>query len=816
MTMASVFSSMNLRSFRKSPGLVVTIVLLLALGIGANTALFSLFSDVLLRSVPGASASAEFVRIRRTLNGKVQGNQSYPDYRDIQKQTQTLDGLAAERSVPLLFNGSPAQIIPSAIVTGNYFQVLGVKAAAGRLLNPEDDRVPGGHPVVVVSEAYWSNKLGRDPAIVGRKLILNGRAFTVVGVAAAPFQGVEFGEATSIWLPMMMVREVMTRNPTYSWLTERRSGWLTYYGRLKPGVTLKAVGADLDIIARRLEHSYPESNAGRGFQVSAHANMSPEQRASAMDLLVLLSAAVCIVLLITCGNVACLLLARAAARVREMSIRLALGAGRWDLMWQMLAESVLLGIGGCALGLAIAPQLLLLLQKSWGPGGLSSSSSSILDPHVLGFAFGVSFFAVLLFGIAPAWMTATVDLSSALKASSPQTGRTRGWLQRGWVIAQVTLSVALVTGGSLVLRSMQKVLAIDPGYRADQVVMASMDLSILGYSAERGTQFYLNLAERVASLPGVRSVSLGKASPAVDWSDRVVAFREGEAPESGRTVSTDMNIVAPAYFRTLGIPLVAGRDFNLADRAGSQAVAIVSKTLASSLWPGENPIGKKIMAMESRAAPESLMVIGVAADSRYRSVLAEPSSLLYVPLTQNYDSIARLMVSVNGDPASFKGALRHAIEQANPDLPIRTIDTLPEQVSRSLWRRRAALWLLTLFGALGLTLACAGVHGVVAYSTMQRTREIGIRMALGADRASVSGLVLRQALKLAGAGIVLGLPMALWSKPLLASFLYGAGLLEPMVLAAVPVLFGMIAAAASFGPARRAAAIDPAITLRQE
>jgi predicted permease len=806
----------SLRSFRKSPGLVVTIVLLLALGIGANTALFSLLSDVLLRPVPGASSSAEFVRIRRTLNGKVQGNQSYPDYRDIQQQTQTLDGLAAERLVPLLFNGSPAQIIPGAIVTGNYFQVLGVKSAAGRLLDPDDDHIPGGHPVVVVSEAYWNNKLGRDPGIVGRKLVLNGHAFTVLGVAAAPFQGVEFGETTSIWLPMMMVREVMTRNPTYSWLTERRSGWLTYYGRLKPAATVRAARADLDTIARRLELAYPESNAGRGFQVSAHANMSPEQRASATDLLVLLSAAVCIVLLITCGNVACLLLARAAARVREMSIRLALGASRWDLMRQMLAESVLLGIGGCTLGLAIAPQLLLLFQKSWSRGGLSSSSSSILNAQVLGFALGISILAMLLFGIAPAWMTATVDLSSALKASSPRAGRTRGWLQRGWVIAQVTLSVALVTGGSLVLRSMQKILDIDPGYRPDQVVMASMDLSLLGYSAERGTQFYLNLVERVSSLPGVRSVSLGKSSPAVDWSDRMAVFRQGEAPESGRTVTTDMNIIAPAYFRTLGIPLLAGRDFSLADRTGSQAVAIVSKTLANALWPGENPIGKKIRAMESRALPESLLVIGVAADSRYRSVLEAPSSLLYVPLTQNYDSIARLMVSVNGDPSSFKGTLRRTIEQANPDLPIRTIDTLPEQVTRSLWRRRAALWLLTLFGALGLTLACAGVHGVVAYSTMQRTREIGIRMALGADRASVSGLVLQQALKLTGIGIVLGLPIALWSKPLLASFLYGSGSLEPVVLAAVPLLFGAIAAAASFGPARRAAAIDPAITLRQE
>ncbi|MBI3695869.1 MAG: ABC transporter permease, partial [Acidobacteria bacterium] len=718
----------------------------------------------------------------------------------------------------------PAQLVPAAIVTGNYFRVLGVKAALGRLLDPEDDRTPGAHPVVVLSHGFWERQFGKDPSIVGRTLTLNGHPFTVIGVATAPFEGLAFGESTAIWMPMMMVRQVLTRDPSYRWLSERRAGWLTWYGRLKPGIRLETAQAELDTIARRLEALYPQTNRGRGIQINANPSMTLQQRAQIRNLLGLLSAALGVVLLVACGNVANLLLVRATSRLREFAIRLALGADRRILLRQQFAESLLLSLAGGALGLTLAPWMLPLLRNVWSAQQLELAGSAVLDLRVLAFTLAASLLTALLFGLAPAWRAGQVDVSAALKGGSTQTGRRRGRFEQFWVIAQVTLSVALVTGGSLVLRSMQRIVAIDPGYQPERVVMAMVDLSILGYSEESGRQFFLALLERVSALPGVRSASLGKSSPALDWSDRVTVFRQGEAPAAATRYEqepgaflVDRNTIAPGYFRTLGIPLLAGRDFTPADRAGAPAVSILSQALAERLWPGQDPLGRRLVApVEGRPLPTPLEVIGVAADSRYRSVLQEPPLLLYIPLLQNYDSIGRVMVAVDGDPRSFSGALRQAIQQADPELPVWTVNTMEEQMERSLWRERAVASLLSFFGVLAIALACAGIHGVLAHAVARETRSIGIRMALGADRGHVLRRVVGQALALTAAGIAAGLPLALWAKPLLAAFLYGIGAVEPVVVAGVPLLFLLVAIAASLLPAWRAARIDPAVALREE
>lgn len=818
------YSGLAARSLRRSPGLSVSVVLLLGFGIGANTALYSVFQAILLRPIPGVERSAELIRIGRSQNGQVQSNQSYPDYLDYRDQTKTLGGLVAERLMPVRMAGPPAQMVPGAIVTGNYFTVLGARAVAGRLLGPEDDRNREARPVVVLSEGFWWRQYGGDAGVVGRTVVLNGYPFTVVGIVAAPFEGVAFGEPTSIWMPMMMVRQAMTRLPDYHWLTERPAGWLTLFGRLKRGVRIETAEAELNTIARRLAASYPESNAGRTIWATAHAGMQPDQRASLRNLLGLLSAAVCLVLLIACGNVANLLLARATARSREMAIRLALGAGPRTLLTHMMAESLLLGLAGGGFGFLLAPWMERLLRSLWNPRELAPESSAGLDPGTLAFTLGVSLLAVLLCGLAPAWSAARMDAGAALKAASPRAGGGQGRLQRVWVIAQVALSVVLVAAGSIVLRSMQRILDIDPGYQPGRVVIATMDLSLLGYSQERGTQCFLDLVERVSALPGVRSASLAKSSPAIDWSDRAVLFRQGEAPAYTTrlanlpgAVTADLNTIAPGYFRTLGIALIAGRDFAMADRRGSTAVAIVSKLLAERLWPGQNAIGKQLavpaLGQAGHTAP--LQVIGVAADSRYRSVLEGPPPLLYLPLTQNYDSIGRLMVAVDSSPSQWKGALGRVIQEANPDLPIR-ITTMREQLDMSLWRQRAAAWLLSFFGLLAVGLACAGINGVVAYGADRRSREMGIRMALGAERAHVLWQVIGQALRLTAGGIALGLPLALGASSVLATFLYHASALEPVAFAGVPLLFIAIAVAASFRPARRAAGTDPAMALRQE
>lgn len=813
------------RALRKSPGLSLSVVLLLGFGIGANTALFSVLQAILLKPIPGVQRSADLVRIRRSWNGAPQNNQSYPDYLDLRDQSQTLAGLAAERVIAAHMPGPPAQMVTGAIVSGNYFQVLGVRPSAGRLLAPQDDRTPGAHPLVVLSDRFWRQQYGADPAMLGRTLVLNGSTFTVIGIAAPPFDGVQFGERANFWIPMMMVRAAMTRARDYHWLTERAAGWLTFYGRLKPGVRPETAEAEVNTIARQLAALHPETNSGRTFLVTAPVGMDPGERAALRSLLGLLSAGVCLVLLISCGNVANLLMARAAARTREMAIRLALGADRRTLLAHLLAETVLLGLAGAALGLLLAPWIGTLLRNVWTPQ-LAQETSGALDLRILGFTLAISLLAVLLCGLAPALhqlrIASQMEAGAVLKAGSPTAGG-RSPLRQVWVVAQVALSVALVAAASMVLRSMQRIVAIDPGYQPDGIAMASMDLSVLDYSPDRGTRTFLDLLQRVSATPGVKSATLAKSSPAVDWSDRVILFRQGEAPadtafpaKSSQAVTADRNIIAPGYFRTLRIPLVAGRDFNLQDRSGTAGVVIVSQSLAEHLWRGQNPIGKQIVVpLPRHPLPAPLEVVGVAADSRYRSVLDAPPLLLYSPLLQNYDSIARLMVAVDGSPAQFAGVLRRIVQENNPDLPVR-VSTMRDQIDLSVWRQRAAASLLSLFGVLALALACAGINGVVAYNASRRIREIGIRMALGARQSNVLWEVVGQALKLTAVGIVVGLPLAQWAKPALSGLLYETTPFEPPAFAAVPLLFILIAVAASLRPARRAAATDPVIALRQE
>jgi predicted permease len=792
---------------RKNLGLSITVVLLLGFGIGANTALFSLFRAILLRPIPGVKDSGDLVRIRRTQNGRVQGNQSYPDYVDFRDQSKTVQSLVAERLIPIRLAGPPAQIVSGAIVTGNYLPALGAKAAAGRLLGPEDDRMAGAHPVVAISEAFWRRQMGGDAGAVGRTLSLNGSTFTVVGVVAAPFEGVEYGEHTSIWMPMTMVREAMTRQRDYHWLSERRAGWLTWYGRLRADAGIGGALREWNAIASRLEAAYPETNKGRRFEIHANAAMSPGQRAGLSGLLGLLFAAVVLILVIACGNVANLLLTRATGRTREMAIRLALGASRGALLRQLLGESLLLGLASGAAGLLLAPWIVGILSQVWRS---EMPQVSVTDWRVLAFTLGTSLVCVVLCGLAPAWSASSTNVAAAIKDASPVGARGRGRMQRVFVVAQVALSVALVVTSGLVLGSMRRIVGIEPGFQARGVTMATMDLSLLGYTPERGTQFYLDLVRHVSSLPGVRSASLGKSSPAVDWSDRV-----NLSSLNTGTLASDRNVVAPGYFATLGIALIAGRDFTPADRTGSAPVAIVSKALADKLWHGENAVGRQIVVPtdERKAA---FQVVGVAADSRYRSVLDDPPLLMYVPLTQNYDSIARLMVAVDGRAEDLKEPLRQAIQRFNPELPVRTVDTMEEQIAQGLWQRRAASSVLGFFGVLALVLACTGIHGVLAYAAAQRTREIGIRMALGAVRGDVLRQVTGHAMRLVLIGIGVGVPLAAWAKPAVAGFLYRADGVNVLTFAGVAALFVAVALVASAVPARRAASIDPVTALRHD
>jgi predicted permease len=791
---------MAARAAKKQPALFLTSALILGAAIGVNTALFSLLHAVLLRPVPGVERSGELLRIRRSLKGQTQNNQSYPDFLDIRGQSRTLGGLAAERLIPMRLAGPPAEVLTAAIVSANYFQVLGVRPVLGRLFEEPDEWT--AHPVAILSHSEWQRRFGGDPAVLGKTMVLNAHPYTIVGVASALFRGIEFGESTALWVPVSMASRALTRPPGYNWLGERRAGWLTYYARPKPGMGFETVNSDLAEIGRRLAALYPDSNAGRGFVAIQSLTMSPGQQSQMRVLFGLLSAAATLVLLIACGNIGNLLLARAAAQAREIAVRMALGARRMDLLRQPLAEAALIGAAGGLLGVLVAPWMLPLLRKTIP----AVTSADVLDSRVLAFSLGVTLLAVALFGLAPAWFAIRSDLAVAgLNREFGAAGRARGRMMRVWVVAQVALSLALVVNGSLVLGSMRKILAIDPGYRPE-VLITSMDLSLASFTAGRGTEFFRSLQERVSGIPGVRSATIAKSSPAVDWSDR---FELKTA--SGAALTADRNIVAPEYFRTLGIPLLAGRDFSASDREGAPQVAIVSKTLAEKLAPGANAVGSRVFD-----GGQAFEIVGIAADSRYRTVLEAPPALLYRPLFQQYDSIGRLMVSVQGDPDRFKETLRKVVEQANPELPVRSVATLQEQIDASLWQRSAAASLLSLFGGLAIALACAGIYGVVSYATAQATRDIAIRMALGAGRSGVLIGIQVRTIKMVAVGIALGLPLAAWAKPSLASMLYGIGGAEPLAFAGVSCLFVLVALAAAAVPARRAATVDPALALRAE
>jgi putative ABC transport system permease protein len=469
----------------------------------------------------------------------------------------------------------------------------------------------------------------------------------------------------------------------------------------------------------------------------------------------------------------------------------------------------------------LAPWFASILAKAWPR---TPEQVFVLDWPLLAFGAAISLVCVLLCGLAPAWSASATHVNTVLKDASPTAGRGSGRVQRVFVAAQVALSVGLVAVGALVLGSMRRIVAIEPGFQAQALVTGAMDISLLGYDAELGGRFFTNLLHRISEVPGVRSAALAKSSPAVDWSDRLNIFHPGQMPAEGFTeerapnaIRTDRNVITPGYFATLGISLIAGRDFRDSDRATSAKVAIVSESLARRLWGGQNAVGRQIvMPVDTRTAPAPtpVEIIGVAADSRYRTVLDEPPLLLYVPLAQNYDSISRVILAVDGPAAGFREPLRRALQSISPDLPVPAPATLQEQIDRSLWDRRAAASLLTLFSALALGLACTGVYGVVAHTAAQRSREIGIRMALGACRSDVRRHIAAYALRLTLAGVAAGIPLALWAKPAAAAFLYRADTAIAPTLTFVAALFTAIALIAAALPAHRAASTDPASVLR--
>jgi macrolide transport system ATP-binding/permease protein len=812
-----------MRGLRKNPGFAIVCIVTLALGIGANTAIFTVINAVLIRPVPGVANPAELVIFERLQKNNPDYSFGYPDFLDYRDHNQSFTGLAARCRAPLTLSHGTTERITGELVSGNYFSVLGVNPVRGRLIVPEDVQADDESPVAVLSYGIWQRVFGSDSQIAGKSISLNGHSFTVAGVAAAQFEGTTVGSPTDVWLPLTMQPEAMPRMSRGA-LHNRNSGWLEIFGRLKPHVSLVAARREMQAIAGRLAVAYPESNEHRNVDLIPGFGMDPDDRATLQKFFGLLIASVGLLLLITCSNVANLLLSRADSRRREIAMRLALGASRRQLVGQLLTEGLLLSFLAGGLGLFLAPWSGRLILAFRQPLYALRNVDTSPDARVLGFTLMVALLTGVLFSLAPALQGSKPDLVATLKDNAPELGR-RSRLRNLLVSSQVALSLVLLVVAGVTVRRMQKIVNQDPGFTTRNLIMMSLSPSIQGYSELQAQRFYEELLVRVERIPGIQSASLAATVPPEDWSSRVSIFYEGQVPpldyyrghEFEVGIRVDMNNVAPKYFRTMGIPILRGRDFSERDRPGVPLTAIVSQRLARRLWPDQNAVGKRIEwpSWEGASRPP-LEIIGVSADAKYRSLIADPPFLLYLPEFQNYNGTPTLVIRTLADPAGLLPAVRRAAASLNPNLPIFGLKTMSEHVGDSLWQPRMAAGILGSFSFLALVLVAVGLYAVVAQWMGQRTREIGIRMALGAKPRDVMRLVFGYGTGLAFGGIVAGIFVASGVARFVSEQLFGASSTDVLTMALIVVLFLLVMLAACYIPGRRAMRVDPIVALRYE
>ncbi len=815
----------SLRMLKRSPQFTAFAVLILALGFGANTAIFSLFNAALLRPMPGISEAGRLVSVYRVQNGQMLGNFGYPDYLDYQRLSHSISGLAAHVGSMMVFRSGSSDRVRGDVVTGNYFSVLGAQAELGRLLNKWDDRAVGANPVAVLSYGFWQRRLGADPKIIGKTIQLNGYPFVVVGVAAPGFRGTVTGEVFDVWIPMSMLAQGLPGADGRSWYTNRSFGWLLIFGRLTPGGRLEQAEAELRTIAGQLQKTYPETNTGRTLVVERGVGIEPDDRSDLVRLLLLLFAAVGLLLLLTCANLANLLLARSTGRQREIAVRQALGETRRRLVRQLLLEGLLLSAFSAVAGLFIGRMIIALTESFRSSSAVLNGLDIGIDVRVLGFAVLLSIVTAVLFALAPAISSSKTDLTTALKQGLPGSGSRSLHLQGLLVCGQVAISLILLIGSGLVLRTMQNIVDTKPGFDTEHLALLSLDLTIQGYNEQQGKSSYERLLERVRGIPGVQSAGLAKSVPPIDWNDKVSLFYPGHESSQqelrkrefetrfGTRVVEDR--ISPGYLESMGIPLLRGRDFRTQDTNESAGVAIISRKLGQELWPGQDVIGKRISWPTTLGPPRPpLEIVGLVGDAKQISLTGDPTPLFYVPVLQEYDGRATLVVRTAADPASMTETVRRAIHEMDPNLAVFGVQTMEQHINRSLWVQRLVTTLISGFGFLALGLAALGLYGIVAYSVTQRTREIGIRIALGAQSQNVLALILHRAMLLTGTGVVIGLAGAYWMGRLLTGFLYGIQPTDSAALGLATLVLFAVGLFASYLPARHATKVNPVVSLR--
>jgi macrolide transport system ATP-binding/permease protein len=802
----------GLRMFRRSPGFSILAILCLTVGIGANAAVFSWVEGILFRPYPLVAHQERLLALTGTALGEAGPTSlSWPDFTDLQRSCTLFDSFFVSKIMGTTLSiGERAEVTTGSIVSANYFDAIGVHPILGRGFEPGEDSGRNAHPVTVISYQLWQQRFKGDRQIIGKTQRLNGVLHTIVGVAPEGFYGTFVGWAMQFWVPASMEENFEAGGFK---LEDRGARWIEAYARLKPGVTRQQAQQEISAVARRLEGNYPETNRGRSIKVWPLWQTPFNNAGALLPTLEIMFAVVVFVLLIACANVGNLLLVRSFARRHEMTVRMAIGAGRGRLLKQLFTEGLILSAFGTAGGVLVAHwcrhALALLLPAR---GGVAMHLAGEIDWRVLVSSAGACLFATLLLGLVPAMQTGKVDLAGALKADSSGVvgSRGRAWIRSGLVVMQVSLSFVLLVGAGLLLQSLRKIRNTSPGFSTHDVLSTAVNLVPAGYDVPRAQSFQDELLQRAKALPGVESAAFARMTPLSYGSFSSSRIQvDGYQPPPDEQPSVEYNEVGPEYFMTIGIPLMSGREFTQADDEKAALVAIVNETMAGRYWRGKNPIGERL-----QVKGRWMQVVGVAKDSKYRSVRETPEPFFYVPLRQNFSRGAGLYMRTPLSPEKIAAALTREVHALDPGLALYEVITLHEQVDRSTSSQQVAVTLVGILGGLALLLAAIGLYGVMAYAVSQSTRELGLRMALGAGATNVLRLVLSRGLALTAVGVVLGAAAAIGLTRLLGNLLYNVSPRDPLAFGSAFVIMTIAALAACFLPAWRATRTDPARALR--
>ncbi len=801
----------GLRMLRKSPGFTAVAVLTLALGIGANTAIFSVVYAVVLKPLPYANSEQLFnVFEVQPQQGVTGTGWSYANFAELREQNSVFSEMAGSQHHQLTLTGrGEPSVVNTSVVTAELFSAFGEKPLAGRVFFSDDGK-PGAPPVVILSENLWRGSFGADPSLIGSSINLDKRSYTVIGIMPSAFRFPQLTESEQLWIPLV-------QDPLFgSWMERRGGHWLQVTGRLKPGVSVTQAQTELDAISARIAKAFPAENGGWGIRMVPLQEMIVENAKT--PLLVLLGA-VGLVLLIACANIANLLLTRATSRAREIAVRTALGAGRARIVRQLLSETAVLGLLGGVTGIALA---------YWGVQGLSALLPSSLprvnairvDNLVMGFALLLSAIASCAFGLAPALFAANSDLQSSLREGGGRSGesrerrRARSFLAAG----EIALAMVLLVAAGLLLRSFSKLTSVSPGFDVRHIVKADISLPQFQYSTpQQWTAFSDELLARIQAEPGLQDSAVAVPRPIADGCVNLAFDIVGSSPLSAGASRTASYVsVSPDYFRVMGIPLLSGRFFDRRDILSSPRVTLISKTMARLYFPNQDPLGKQLIFGFPPGSGAMREIVGIVGDVRDVSLGQDPGPMMYVPYAQAPFWGANVVVKSTLSPSSVAAAIRQEVQKMDKDLPVTDVETMPDIMETSLAQPRFRTFLLGVFAAMALVLAATGIFGVISYSVSCRTNEIGIRVALGASRSSILSMVLRESLVLTFAGMALGVPCALAASQLLGHLLFNVSANDPATLAAVACTLAAVATLAGYIPARRAMRVDPMVALRYE